>query len=469
MLLLVHAKLCAALLQVQLRITKKAVLLTSSKSVRLELSLPLSCLSIGFPQRYLASSRTIAISEMDGPSRSAVEPRSPLNVADPATPASASGKGTLTFCKDFQEQATSGVELERLCFTNLRGKTADSEEGHAMAGSGGSVAEVSCASSTCSLVGNGNLSDGGTSVHGKRGVTAELGLSEQINAKLIKRTISRHGRSSQRWAADPLSHSAIRLTTGCVPIVKGGKVLFVSASSKPAWIFPKGGWENDEKLEESALRECYEEAGVIGILGPRLAEIQYETRKARKRRIETEEMSRLKRKKQELSAEARDDGKKNKKSDKSASECPSAAQGGNVTPPVVIDSSEAIERPFSASVNVAPVSDDALARMRGSIHREAVSAAKRQVDETSSLQSDASSYSQVRMVLFPLYVTSIKNEWPESGRLRRAVPIDEAIQILGTRPELQAALVEVRRRGLHLLDNSRPSREAKLPTASNII
>ena len=64
-----------------------------------------------------------------------------------------------------------------------------------------------------------------------------------------------------------------------MPIVKGGKVLFVSASNKHAWIFPKGG------IEESALRECCEEAGMIGVLGSNLSEVTCETQKARKRRL----------------------------------------------------------------------------------------------------------------------------------------------------------------------------------------
>jgi len=56
------------------------------------------------------------------------------------------------------------------------------------------------------------------------------------------------------------------------------------------------------------------------------------------------------------------------------------------------------------------------------------------------------------MCLFPLYLTSVKAQWPENGRLRRAVPIDEAIEILEARPELQAALKEVKEKGLHLLN-----------------
>jgi len=80
-----------------------------------------------------------------------------------------------------------------------------------------------------------------------------------------------------------------RMVTGCVPIVEGGRILLVSASRKSEWILPKGGWETDELMEESAIRECFEEAGVLGVLGPRLSEIEYETRKGKKRRLEFEE------------------------------------------------------------------------------------------------------------------------------------------------------------------------------------
>ena len=141
------------------------------------------------------------------------------------------GKGGSVFDEDFRKQATPIDELNKLCFKQLTSRVPPSVANiapvaaAAAAGamkSSGSVAEVSCASSTGSI--SGNLSDGNGMEH--------------INAKLLKRTISRHGRSSQRWASDPRG-SAVRLTTGCVPILENGNVLFVSASSKPLWIFRK--------------------------------------------------------------------------------------------------------------------------------------------------------------------------------------------------------------------------------------
>ncbi|MBA0665028.1 hypothetical protein Goklo_004954, partial [Gossypium klotzschianum] len=46
--------------------------------------------------------------------------------------------------------------------------------------------------------------------------------------------------------------------------VKFGKVvevLMINSTSGPGLLFPKGGWENDETVEEAAVREAIEEAG----------------------------------------------------------------------------------------------------------------------------------------------------------------------------------------------------------------
>lgn len=378
-------------------------------------------------------------------------------------------KGGSVFDEEFRKQATPIDELNELCFKNLASKATSVEDLMAApaaigAGSSGSVAEVSCASSTGSI--SGNLSDGANGVGNGGGGADRHGISEQINAKLMKRTISRHGRSSQRWAADPLSHSAVRLTTGCVPILDGGKVLFVSASSKPLWIFPKGGWEKDEAQEESASREAFEEAGVLGVLGQKLTDVQYETRKSKKRRLDTEE---LLKKRRERPLIPREDSISN--NIRVATAIDAANTAGNsseaatpcsplVADAVVVDTTTTLKEPPAAAPpvpvahnNAAPVSDEAFARIRA----EMLKKRKPHFDEASlySIQSDASSsYSHVRMCLYPLYITSVKKEWPENGRLRRAVPIDEAIEILRARPELQAALIEVKEKGLHLLSNA---------------
>ncbi|RWW26641.1 hypothetical protein GW17_00008966 [Ensete ventricosum] len=42
------------------------------------------------------------------------------------------------------------------------------------------------------------------------------------------------------------------------------EVLMINSPSGPGLLFPKGGWENDETVEEAAVREALEEAGVRG-------------------------------------------------------------------------------------------------------------------------------------------------------------------------------------------------------------
>lgn len=257
----------------------------------------------------------------------------------------------------------------------------------------------------------------------------------------------------------------------------------------------KGGWEKDEVQEESALREAFEEAGVIGVLGPKLTEVQYETRKSKKRRLESEEL--LKKNLEKLESSASEtptiDNNAGKKapakgdsggcSSEAGADTGSAANGTSMVGAAIVstpatanvavaDSAGQEEKANVAAAptvpNAAPVSDEAFAIIRERMLKNP----KRNNDETASIQSDASSgYSQVRMCLYPLYITSVKAEWPENGRLRRAAPIDEAIEILQARPELQAALKEVREKGLHLLNGEGiPSTASDLkPTATNTL
>lgn len=308
-------------------------------------------------------------------------------------------------------------------------------------------------------------------------------VSEQLNAKVALRKTSRQGRLSQRWvsAAAAIGNNSttttqspsvcetnsvasayphepmMRLVTGCVPILRSGKILFVSASRKPAWILPKGGWEQDETMEESAVRECFEEAGCLGTLGPALSTVQHETRKAKKRRLEHEQL-------------LLDQSKSNMYGNiphavvAAPDEPPKAAGPTN---PVVANYKDVIgatkneggkidstgcpvdETAASTSASAsAPVvlSAEAMARIRQYSLTRA-----HQTDETMSVGSTLSTtYSYVQMTLFPLYVRKIDDDWPESGRFRKAVDIDEAIEMLENRPELQAALQEVNERGLHL-------------------
>ena len=238
-------------------------------------------------------------------------------------------------------------------------------------------------------------------------------VSEKLNAKVCNRKTSRQGRSGQRTLTE--NNESIRLVTGAVPILRGGKIMFVSSRRKPEWIIPKGGWEKDEAMEESAIREVFEEAGVLGVLGPRLGDVQYETRKAKKRRLEMESLER-----DLIKAEA----EAKTKAESSDSEEKSVAE------PVILSPQD-------------------IARIRA--HAEEAQDKQQQDDKTSVASN---SHSQVRMMLYPLYVQKVYDDWPESGRFRKAVDIDTAIQMLDNRPELKAVLMEVKERGLHHLHAS---------------
>ncbi|XP_058077364.1 nudix hydrolase 16, mitochondrial-like isoform X2 [Magnolia sinica] len=83
--------------------------------------------------------------------------------------------------------------------------------------------------------------------------------------------VARTGRHQQRYEA------GCRLVAGCIPFKyidsdencgskpeKVIEVLMINSQSGPGLLFPKGGWENDETVEEAAVREALEEAGVRG-------------------------------------------------------------------------------------------------------------------------------------------------------------------------------------------------------------
>ncbi|XP_074558040.1 nudix hydrolase 16, mitochondrial-like [Curcuma longa] len=82
--------------------------------------------------------------------------------------------------------------------------------------------------------------------------------------------VARTGRHQQRYEA------GCRLVAGCIPFRFKSRdtsddkynmeveVLMINSPSGPGLLFPKGGWENDETVEEAAVREALEEAGVKG-------------------------------------------------------------------------------------------------------------------------------------------------------------------------------------------------------------
>jgi ADP-ribose pyrophosphatase YjhB (NUDIX family) len=266
--------------------------------------------------------------------------------------------------------------------------------------------------------------------------------ADKINAKVSLRKTSRQGRSSQRW--EQTGHETIRLVTGCVPILKGGKILLVSASRKPEWILPKGGWEQDEPMQESAVRETFEEAGVLGVLGPKLKEFLYETRKAKKRRLEYQELLTTKLRTIEhistYKGEALDVD----------SVSLIAKPTDTVSATASLNEGATADTPRSTLLPTAPLSMEDLTMIRSQAQANAPKAS----DETVSMASTHSSaYSQVRLTLFPLYVSQVLDTWPEDGRFRRAVSIDVALELQASRPEFKAALLEVKERGLHLIEH----------------
>ncbi|XP_058736152.1 nudix hydrolase 18, mitochondrial-like [Vicia villosa] len=83
--------------------------------------------------------------------------------------------------------------------------------------------------------------------------------------------VSRTGRELQRY-----NNMGGRQVVGCIPYrykqdIDGNRsneleVLMVSSQKTQRLMFPKGGWELDESLQEAASRESLEEAGVIGLV-----------------------------------------------------------------------------------------------------------------------------------------------------------------------------------------------------------
>ncbi|XP_010537505.1 PREDICTED: nudix hydrolase 4 [Tarenaya hassleriana] len=117
-------------------------------------------------------------------------------------------------------------------------------------------------------------------------------LFESIPSKVIPSQIekvvslvSRTGRDLQRYDS-----KGFRQVVGCIPYrykknnidgndVEEIEVLVISAQKGKGMLFPKGGWEIDESMEEAALRETIEEAGVTGQLEEKLGKWQYKSKR----------------------------------------------------------------------------------------------------------------------------------------------------------------------------------------------
>ncbi|XP_042504178.1 nudix hydrolase 18, mitochondrial-like [Macadamia integrifolia] len=103
--------------------------------------------------------------------------------------------------------------------------------------------------------------------------------------------VSRTGRNLQRY------REGRRIVVGCVPYrYKNGKhpscestntiddegeleILVISSQKGHGMLFPKGGWESDESIEDAAERETEEEAGVRGEVQRKLGEWPFKSRR----------------------------------------------------------------------------------------------------------------------------------------------------------------------------------------------
>jgi len=83
-------------------------------------------------------------------------------------------------------------------------------------------------------------------------------------------------RASQRY------HFGRRLVVGCIPYRyrNGSKVevLVITSQKGQGILFPKGGWEEGESVEEGACRETLEEAGVVGTIQQLLGNWRYKSK-----------------------------------------------------------------------------------------------------------------------------------------------------------------------------------------------
>lgn len=106
----------------------------------------------------------------------------------------------------------------------------------------------------------------------------------QIEVEKIARSPSRTGRELQRYNLDR------RQVVGCIPYRFVGKpscsftvvdeieVLLISSQKSEKMMFPKGGWESDESMEQAVLREALEEAGVTGQVQHELGKWSYKSK-----------------------------------------------------------------------------------------------------------------------------------------------------------------------------------------------
>ncbi|CAI5742634.1 unnamed protein product [Peronospora destructor] len=85
--------------------------------------------------------------------------------------------------------------------------------------------------------------------------------SKRHSSRLLQ---SRVGRDKQRYDGKTRLLACIVVSRRQVDSNADELLLISSSKHQTQWILPKGGWENDESILESALREADEEAGIAG-------------------------------------------------------------------------------------------------------------------------------------------------------------------------------------------------------------
>ncbi|KAL7551765.1 hypothetical protein ACHAWF_014957 [Thalassiosira exigua] len=272
--------------------------------------------------------------------------------------------------------------------------------------------------------------------------TEPSAVSDAFTNNLVRSNSSRQGRSLQRWLVHSSTDELVRQVAGTVPIASDGRIVLVSASRKAEWILPKGGWDADETREECAARETFEEAGLLGRLGGRLDPVDYEAKKARKRRSSA--------------SASGSDGESHRGG---------GGRVGDGRERSETNGDEAMRRPpfKRLKTETSASTSSAFPDVKSSTDMAGPSESGR--DSPATAAFDPTDYSYVRLSLFPLYVTSVASDWPEKGRLRKLVSIDEAIRIMESqnRTYFLRGLKMVKERGLHLM---KPECDTK-PTSFN--
>jgi 8-oxo-dGTP pyrophosphatase MutT (NUDIX family) len=244
---------------------------------------------------------------------------------------------------------------------------------------------------TSSLHGNSIISDEGINNNNNNPSTIfspsnfhPIPLSSQLEREELSRSAhemisqlnsARESHDNQRWAHNPAMDGAVvRLVAGCIPILPDGRILMITSRTKDCSFLglPKGGWELDESLEEGALRETFEEAGALGILGPPLPSFL-------------------------------------------------VVSGKNKTTPTKVKDFH----PRSSTVVSEEYADETLL---DHVNFCSLSTLVPLTPDLENLHTGPSDHhSHTWMTFFPLYVTQIMKDWPESTRQRRAYPIQGTV------------------------------------------